>query len=92
MSGACSASGSCSVAGVYSTHGSKWNVSERLGGSEHTRESAELEAYMLALKTSGRMGHIYDSDVLIHQVIIKTDSEYLVQSLGEDILQWKRNG
>jgi ribonuclease HI len=82
---------------------SKWNISELLP-DVGAHQAAELRAGVEGLKVaraiweSGEMDKINEKDrgLELHKapthVVIKTDSEYLVNGMTEWILKWENNG
>ena len=83
-----------SAIGVYFATRCTYNVSRRLEEFDHTSQGAELEACRAALKILIRFrkeGYLY-LGLPLEVVIIKTDSEYVINGMTDWIFKWKHNG
>ncbi|KAL8928243.1 MAG: hypothetical protein Q9208_001953 [Pyrenodesmia sp. 3 TL-2023] len=102
VSGACRRSGkpgAKSAYGVHCANGSRYNFVGTFEEIEHSRERAEVRACIAALKIVllnlndkvGRPEYCGDEPGLEHglvQVVVKSDSEYLVQAVTEWLPKW----
>ncbi|MCJ1454229.1 hypothetical protein MMC28_004581 [Mycoblastus sanguinarius] len=93
VDGACRGNGTPkaqSAIGVYFGKQSQHNVSLALHDPEATNQKAELMSCLMALtiaygfKMSGIIG--------LSQIIIKSDSEYVVKGMTDWMIKWKKNG
>lgn len=81
--------GAKSACGLYFARGSKHNVG-RMAPEPVSDQKAHLWACFTAL---GLMAFLAVSELRdLRQVVVKTDSEYLVKSMTEYIVKWKENG
>ncbi|MCJ1387783.1 hypothetical protein MMC18_000626 [Xylographa bjoerkii] len=99
VDGACRGNGTPyarAAIGVYFAEFSEYNVSVTIPG-EATNQVAELKACLIALRQIIRIKEA--DNILIagtyhplSQVVIKSDSEYVVKGLTEWILKWRTHG
>ena len=78
--------------GIHFAWESKWNISRLLKDPAPTSQKAELKACLIALHKAFRVrskGPFYEE---LDQVVIKSDSAYVVRGLTEWIFKWKTNG
>ena len=83
--------------GVFFREGSRWNKSELLPVRDTTSQRAELCAALRALQTindfvAHEWQHSITSNQKLNRVIVKSDSNYLVQGMTEWIFKWLDNG
>ncbi|TGJ87518.1 hypothetical protein E0Z10_g1259 [Xylaria hypoxylon] len=83
--------------GVFFREGSDWNKSEVLPPHDTTSQRAELCAALRALQTIDEsVAHEWQYSIntgkALKRVIVKSDSNYLVQSMTEWIFKWLDNG
>ncbi|KAK7503966.1 hypothetical protein BaRGS_00004698 [Batillaria attramentaria] len=69
--------------GVFWGHNSPHNVAERLAGKQ-TNNRAEIHAAKVAIQQAKRKG--------IKNLVLHTDSEFLINGITKWIRNWKRNG
>jgi ribonuclease HI len=101
VDGACSRNGMPGAAagvGVYVAPRSRYNVASPLAttGPILTNQIAELVAGIAALKIArdlveGRSAHIYGGKI-VRQIVVKSDSQYLVNGMTAWIFKWRNNG
>lgn len=105
MSGACRDGGRSWAKSGYGVHfakESRYNCAKILGENRHTRERAELWACISALdvvlfdlydkmRQPGNSGSERGLEHGLVQVVIKSDSEYLVQGVTEWLPKWLEN-
>jgi ribonuclease HI len=91
-------SGARAALGVFFAAGStRWNKSELLPERDVTSQRAELCAALRALRLvqdliSHEWYSSYTNSKPLKRVIIKSDSDYLVQSMTNYIIKWQGNG
>lgn len=76
--------------GVFFNYDSKWNISTEVEFDRPTSQRAELRAAVLALEQVVKIQE--EAPQRIAQVIVKSDSEYMVKGITEWIIKWKSNG
>jgi ribonuclease HI len=89
-----------SAIGLWYGHGNRGNISDLISRKDnHTRQIAELSACLRALRHATfiidkRRSMMRQGKVLrpLNTFVIKTDSEYVVNSLTEWLPKWKSNG
>ncbi|KAI1304834.1 ribonuclease H-like domain-containing protein [Xylaria venustula] len=89
--------GAQAALGVFFCAGSSWNKAERLPLRDTTSQRAELCAALRALKIvydsiAREWQHNITAGHALKRVIIKSDSNYLVQGMTEYIVKWRSNG
>ncbi|KAI0439237.1 ribonuclease H-like domain-containing protein [Xylaria telfairii] len=89
--------GARAALGVFFRDGSHWNRSEMLPLRDTTSQRAVLCAALRALKTiddfvAHEWQHSITEGQALERVIVKSDSDYLVQSMTEWINKWLTNG
>lgn len=106
VSGACRRSGKPGANSAYAVHcanGSRHNCVGTFEETQHSRERAEVRACIVALKIAlfnlnDKVGHpeyCGDEPGLEHglvQVVIKSDSKYLVDAVTEWLPKWLKTG
>lgn len=100
VDGACRNNGQPSArasVGVFFRDNSKWNKSEVLPLRDTTSQRAELCAALRALQTihnfvAHEWQHSITTGKALKRVIVKSDSNYLVQGMTEWITKWLGNG
>lgn len=94
VDGACKGNGlieARAAAGVYVGKDSIYNKSTIVTESEATNQVAELTAGILGLSQAIEIqAHRVEGEPL-YQVVIKSDSEYLVKGITERMFKWERN-
>ena len=81
--------------GVYFSPHSRHNISGRLHGSALTNQKAELEACLAALEKALeiRVREELPWEVkVLEQVVIKSDSAYVVRGMTGWVFKWRENG
>ncbi|KAI0966875.1 ribonuclease H-like domain-containing protein [Xylaria arbuscula] len=89
--------GAQAALGVFFRAGSSWNKAEKLTLRDTTSQRAELCAALRALKIvydsiAHEWQHSITAGSALKRVIIKSDSNYLVQGMTEHIVKWRSNG
>jgi ribonuclease HI len=91
-------------AAYFNVHNTKYNESSLLEGPVQTNQRAELSAGLLALNIANNIKDLNDPSLAygslgasdpeadLLQVVIKSDSEYLVKGMASWIHRWKQNG
>jgi len=96
VDGACRGNGTLgarAAMGVYFGDDSDFNQQRLLSSDDRaTNQVAELSAGILALETALDIKHMELLKSPLRQVIIKSDSEYLVKGMTEWMLRWRENG
>ncbi|CAG9953925.1 unnamed protein product [Clonostachys rosea f. rosea IK726] len=95
VDGACKGNGSTdarAAAGVFVGKSSKYNKSTVLTESEATNQIAELKAGILGLSQAIEIQGCGVEGEALHQVVIKSDSKYLVEGMTEWVFKWEGNG
>lgn len=78
--------------GVYFNIDSKYNTAGLLAEGPMTNQRAEITAAIEACRLCVLMLHNPNFDQKIRQIIIKSDSAYLVNSMVEYVEKWRLNG
>lgn len=76
--------------GVYFGPDSQYNISERLEYGAQTNQRAELNAAILALEKVTSL--LEDGDLRTQNVVLISDSSYVVQSMTDWVFKWRNNG
>ncbi|KAI1111130.1 ribonuclease H-like domain-containing protein [Nemania sp. NC0429] len=89
--------GARAALGVFFRDGCRWNKSEMLTASNTTSQRAELCAALRALQivhdpVAEEWEHSITTGKALKRVIVKSDSNYLVQGMTEWISEWLDNG
>ena len=95
IDGACRKNGTKearAAAGVFVGDKSEYNKSVLLTGSRPTNQVAELSAGILGLEEAIKIRREGIGGGDLHQVVIKTDSKYLVEGMTEWVFKWEKNG
>lgn len=95
VDGACKGNGSTqarTAAGVFVGTGSRYNQSTILTEPKATNQVAELTAGILGLSQAMEIQAHRPEGGPLHQVVIKSDSKYLVQGMTEWVFKWEGNG
>ncbi|MCJ1416984.1 hypothetical protein MMC32_003323 [Xylographa parallela] len=97
IDGACRGNGTLSAQsaiGVYFGRHSVHNISKIIADEEATNQVAELMACLTALERiiDIKEGNINPTDHPLSQVVIKSDSVYVVKGMTDWILTWRDNG
>lgn len=95
IDGACRGNGGANAraaCGVFGNIGSELNNAFVLSESQPTSQRAELHAAISALRSVRNLYKNYDPAGLYEEIIIKTDSAHLVNSMTSHINAWRSNG
>jgi ribonuclease HI len=95
IDGACRGNGTANAeaaCGIFGNVGSDFNNAFSLHESTPTSQRAERHAAISALESLSAIYNTEDRKTLLDEVIVKTDSAYLVNSMTFYVNKWRANG
>jgi ribonuclease HI len=95
VDGACMGNGSPeakAAAGVFFGKGSTFNTSTILTEPKATNQIAELTAGIIGLEKAMEIQRLRLEEEKLYQVVIKSDSQYLVNGMTNWVFKWETNG
>lgn len=95
VDGACMGNGlpgARAAAGVFFGKGSTYNTSTILTEPKATNQIAELTAGILGLEQAMEIQRQGLGEEKLYQVLIKSDSQYLVNGMTKWVFKWETNG